>query len=127
MGALTYEYLGNRDLRDAKVLLQSDSYSQAGRLAQQAVEKHLKYFIENNGSTEDYRLLSIHSTVKLYDRVAELNGVEFNNDDRKMMSVLKDYYDINYPGEECRELNPREAAEALEFAENFINKIKGGY
>ena len=125
MGALTYKYLGDRDLRDAKSLLQSGAYSQAGRFSQQAVEKNLKYFIENNGGTEDYRLLTIHNTVKLYDKVMELGGVDFNNDDRKMMSMLKDYYyDINYPGDECRELTPEESAEAVDFAERFIADIK---
>ena len=124
MAKITYKYLGDRDLNDAKVLLKGGSASMAGRLAQQAVEKNLKQYIENNGDTDDIPILSIHSTIKLYDRVAALGGLISNPDDRKMMSVLKEYYyDINYPGEECRELTPEEAQEAVEFATTLIAKI----
>lgn len=41
------------------------------------------------------------------------------------MAVLREYYyDTNYPGEDCRELTPEEAAEAVAFAEEFIPKIR---
>lgn len=122
---LTYKYIGDRDLRDAQVLLELGSASMTGRLVQQAVEKNLKQFIEDNGDTGDIPLLSIHSTVKLYDRVAALGGLTSNPDDRKMMSVLKEYYyDVNYPGEECRELTPEEAQEAYDFAVRLSGEIK---
>ena len=124
MAAITYKYLGDRDLNDAKVLMRGGSVSMAGRLAQQAVEKNLKQFIENNGDTDDMALLSIHSTVKLYDRVCALGGLVSNTDDRKMMAVLREYYyDINYPGEECRELTREEAQEAVDLAARLINEI----
>ena len=51
MATLTYKYLGDRDLSDAKVLLQSGSASMTSRLVQQSVEKNLKQFIEDNGDT----------------------------------------------------------------------------
>jgi len=124
MGTLTYGYLGDRDLSDAEVLLKGGSASMTGRLVQQAVEKHLKQFIESNGSTEDYALLSIHNIVKLYDRVVALGGLTLNKDDRKMMSVIREYYyDVNYPGEECRELTREEAEEAVFFAKDLIARI----
>lgn len=121
---LTYKYLGDRDLSDAKVLLERGSPSMTGRLVQQAVEKNLKQYIENNGDTEDLPILSAHNTVKLYDRVAALGGVPFNNNDRKMMALLREYYyDTNYPGEDCRELTRKEAAEAVHFAADFIEAL----
>ena len=124
MATLTYKYLGDRDLSDAKVLLQSGSASMTSRLVQQSVEKNLKQFIEDNGDTEDLVLLSIHNTVKLYDKVVSLSGLDYNKDDRKMMSVLRDYYyDLNYPGEECMEISPDEAKEAVEFATRLISEI----
>ena len=98
----------------------------AGRLVQQAVEKNLKQYIEQNGSTDDIGILSAHNTVKLYDRVIELGGVTRDPDDRKMMSVIREYYyDVNYPGEDCRELTPEESVEAVEFAVRFIGKLWG--
>ena len=42
----------------------------------------------------------------------------FDKDDRKMMSVIKDYYyDLNYPGENNMELGLKQAEEAVIFAE----------
>ena len=121
MGKITYEHLSSRDLRDAKLLLKSQSYSSAGWFAQQAVEKKLKQYIEDNGDTSDMGVLSTHSTTKLYDRVVELGGLEKNKDHRIMMAVLKDYYyDINYPGENSRELDEEEATKAVRFAEDFF-------
>ena len=121
MGKITYEHLSSRDLRDAKLLLKSQSYSSAGRFAQQAVEKKLKQYIEDNGDTSDMGVLSTHNTTKLYDRVVELGGLKKNKDHRVMMAVLKDYYyDINYPGENSRELDEEEATEAVRFAEEFF-------
>lgn len=122
---LTYKYIGDRDLRDAQVLLELGSASMTGRLVQQAVEKNLKQFIEDNGDTEDLPILSAHNTVKLYDRVVALGGLTRNTDDRKMMALLREYYyDTNYPGEDCRELSREEAAEAVAFAADFIRAIR---
>lgn len=121
---LTYKYIGDRDLRDAKVLLGAGSASMTGRLVQQAVEKNLKQYIENHGDTEDLPMLSSHNCVKLYDRVVALGGITRNINDRKMMSLLREYYyDTNYPGEDCRELSREEAAEAVYFAEDFFNAL----
>lgn len=126
MAALTYKYLGDRDLRDAQVLLNGGSASMAGRLVQQAIEKNLKQYIEDNGNTNDMKILSAHNTVKLYDRVVELGGLAHDSDDRKMMSVVREYYyDVNYPGEDCRELTRAEAEEAVEFAIGFVSKMWG--
>ncbi|MCL1842234.1 MAG: HEPN domain-containing protein [Defluviitaleaceae bacterium] len=122
---LTYKYIGDRDLRDAQVLLQAGSASMTGRLVQQAVEKNLKQFIEDNGDTNDLPILSAHNCVKLYDRVVALGGLTRNADDRKMMALLREYYyDTNYPGEDCRELSREEAEEAVYFAIDFIKEIK---
>ena len=124
MGKITYQHLSSRDLNDAQVLLKARSYSSAGRFAQQAVEKKLKQYIEDNGDTSDIGLLSTHNTTKLYDRVVDLGGLVKNKDHRTMMAVLKDYYyDINYPGENSRELDEEEAAEAVKFADEFIKFI----
>jgi len=122
---LSYRGLGNRDLADAKILLKhGGSPSAAGRLIQQAVEKHLKQAIEESGNINLLPLLKVHNTIKLYDRVVELGLLKLNKDDRKMMSVIKDYYyDLNYPGENNMELTLEEAEEAWAFAERVINEL----
>ena len=80
MGTLTYKYLGDRDLDDAKVLLRYGSASMAGRLIHQAIEKNLKQLIEDNGDTNDLPLFSIHNTIKLYDKAVEIGGVNYNKE-----------------------------------------------
>ena len=126
MEKITYKYLGDRDLKDAKIMLEhGGSPSAVGRLVQQAIEKNLKQCIENARDTQNIYILSTHNTIKLYDKVVELKGIIYDREDRKMMSVIKDYYfDLNYPGEDTMELEYEEAKEAVTFAEYFIKKIK---
>ncbi|MDR2183030.1 MAG: HEPN domain-containing protein, partial [Clostridiales bacterium] len=113
MGKGTYKYIADRDLKDAETLLAAGSFSSAGRFAQQVVEKYLKHFIDSNGNTDDIAFLATHNTIKLYDKVVELGGLEFNRDCQKMMCVLRNYYyDVNYPGEDFRELGKEEATDA---------------
>jgi len=62
---MTYKALGQRDLRDARILLDhGGSPSAAGRLIQQAIEKHLKQAIENSGDHGLLPLLQIHNTIR---------------------------------------------------------------
>jgi len=122
---MTYEYFGKRDLKEGEILLNAGSFSSAGRYAQQAVEKHLKQFIQDNGETSDINILTTHNTVILYERVVKLGGLKFDDDCHKMMFVLRAYYyDTNYPGKDARELSEREATYALAFAKELIDAIK---
>ena len=128
MGALTYEYLGDRDLRDAKYLLEVGSWSQVGRLLEQAVEKHFKHYISKYGDSSDKMLLGSHNMVGLYNRFLELSGETVCCKTLADMSLLKDYYyDINYPGDNCRELDEIEARNALDFVVPLISIIKQHY
>jgi HEPN domain-containing protein len=125
MVEMSYKYFGERDLKEAEILLKAEAFSSAGRFAQQAVEKHLKQYIGNNGSTNDINLLATHNTVNLYERVVELGGLEFCENSHQMMFVLRSYYyDTNYPGANARELGEREATKAVDFAKEFIASIK---
>ena len=125
MGKTTYKYIGDRDLKDAETLLAAGSFSSAGRFAQQAVEKYLKHFIDINGNAGDIAFLTTHNTIRLYDKVVELGGLEFSKDCQKMMCVLRTYYyDTNYPGVDFRELGKEEAVEAVNFAKELTAAIK---
>jgi len=122
---MTYKYFGDRDLKEAEGVLALGYFSSAGRLAQQAVEKHLKQYIETNGGIDDINLLTTHNTISLYERVVKLDGLEFDKDHHKMMFVLRSYYyDTNYPGVDARELGEEEAKEAVSFAKELIATIK---
>ena len=125
MGKVTYKQIADRDLKDAETLLTAGSFSSAGRFAQQAVEKSLKHFIDINGDTNDIPLLTTHNTVRLYEKVVELGGLEHNKEYKKMMLILKSYYyDTNYPSDDFRELDEEEATDAVNFAKELIATIK---
>jgi len=125
MDEMSYLYFGERDLKEAGGVLSLGYFSTAGRLAQQAVEKHLKQFIQNNGDTNDISILASHNTVILYDKVVMLGGLTYDKNSHRMMSVLRNYYyDTNYPGADARELGEEEAADAVEFAKELISSIK---
>ena len=125
MGKVTYKQIGDRDLREAEGVLTLDFFSSAGRLAQQAVEKNLKHYIDLNGDTNDMPLITTHNTIRLYERVVELGGLEYNKEHKKMTCILKSYYyDTNYPGDDFRELDKEEATDAVSFAKELISAIK---
>ena len=125
MDEITYLHLGKRDLKEAEGVLSLGYYSTAGRLVQQAVEKHLKQYIQDNGETGDIKILTTHNTISLYERVINLGGLEFDKESHKMMFVLRSYYyDTNYPGANSRELNKEEATDAVDFAKKLISAIK---
>ncbi|MCL2236000.1 MAG: HEPN domain-containing protein [Defluviitaleaceae bacterium] len=116
MGKFTYKYLGDRDLKDAKILLDAGSYTASGRLSQQSLEKNMKHWIELQDDMAHIPLLSTHNIVKMYGVICDLGGLVFDKHDRNFVSLIKDYYfDMNYPGEGCRELNKEEAKDAYDF------------
>jgi len=125
MGEMTYKYFGARDFKEAEGVLTLGYFSTAGRLAHQAVEKHLKQFIQDKGDIVDMKLLTTHNTINLYERVVQLGGLEFDKEHRKMACVLRSYYfDTNYPGADARELDEEEARDAVDFAKELIAAIK---
>ena len=122
MGNPSYKDLAEKDLKSAEDLLKysSGNYNLIARLAEQYVEKLLKHCIELKGSTEHLTLLSTHNLTKMYDELVKLGLLKRIQTDRLFMSQLKDYYfDMNYPGDNYRELDKEEAELALNFAKSF--------
>ena len=118
MATISYLEYSNRDFRYAEGNLSLGFYDPCGRFCQQTVEKRLKYFIEQNGSSEDQAILYIHNLIKLYDRVCEISGVGKDASIRASLGKLTVYYfDANYPQKGGNiELSEEMAEEALEIA-----------
>jgi HEPN domain-containing protein len=122
MGSPSYKDIAEKDLKSAEDLLEysEGNYNLIARLAEQYVEKLLKHVIERKGGTEHLPLLSSHNLTKMYDVLVQLDIIKSVQTDRLFMSQLKDYYfDMNYPGDNYRELGKEEAVLALDFAKAF--------
>jgi HEPN domain-containing protein len=122
MAVISYLEYSDRDMKYARDMYTFQNYDPCGRFCQQSVEKRLKYFIERYGTTNDLRILHIHSLPKLYYRVCELIKSEIDKVLRGDLYQLTTYYfDTNYPSEENIELTEEMAREALDIAAN-VNK-----
>jgi len=114
MAIISYYEYSNRDMKYAIDMFSCKNYDPCGRFCQQSVEKRLKYYIERHGTTDDLRILHIHSLPKLYSRVCELTGSEVDKTIRgDLYELTSYYYDTNYPSEENIELTEEMAREAI--------------
>ena len=130
MGSPSYKDIAEKDLKSADDLLKysSGNYNLIARLAEQYVEKLLKHYVETHGSTEHLQLLPTHNLTRLYDVAVQLGEFEKNQTDRLFMSQLKDYYyDMNYPGDNYRELDLEESETALKFAKAFGKTLNDAF
>ncbi|MCL2216208.1 MAG: HEPN domain-containing protein [Defluviitaleaceae bacterium] len=121
----SYLYIAKKDLSRAKIMHAAQDYSAGGRFSEQSVEKCLKAFIEQNGISDDYRLMSLHKPRRLYERCLELGLSSLSDKDICTLSQLADYYyDTNYPGNAYFELTKAQSQEALELAEKVVVLIE---
>ena len=118
MAIISYLEYSNRDMKYARDMFLLKNYDPCGRFCQQSVEKRLKYYIENHGTTDDIPLLHIHSLSKLYYRVCEMADCNVSKVTRGDLHQLTTYYfDTNYPSAMNVELTEEMAKEALDIAE----------
>ena len=121
MAINSYIALAARDLKDAKLLAQGESYSQVGRFCEQVVEKTMKHLIEQLGNLEHRGVLGTHNLTKMYDILVQEDIIPKNITDKAYMATLKSYYyDVNYPGKDFIELDKEDATYALDFARQFF-------
>ena len=124
MASISYLEYSNRDMKYAKDMFSLENYDPCGRFCQQSIEKRLKYYIEQNGTTDDLRLLHTHTLAKLYYRVCQLAGFEVDKIIRGDLHQLTTYYfDTNYPCEDNIELTKDMAEEALDVAVKVNNWV----
>jgi len=117
MASISYLEYSNRDMKYARDMFSLENYDPCGRFCQQSIEKRLKYYIEQHGTTDDLRLLHTHTLAKLYFRVCQLAGLEIDKLIRGDLHQLTTYYfDTNYPCEDNVELTKEMAEEALDVA-----------
>ena len=118
MAVISYLEYSNRDAKYARDMFYCGNYDPCGRFCQQSVEKRLKYYIEQHGTTDDLPALHIHSLSKLYYRVCELAACQADRATRGDLLQLTTYYfDTNYPSEMNIELTEAMAQEALDIME----------
>ena len=129
MASISYLEYSNRDMKYAKDMFSLENYDPCGRFCQQSIEKRLKYYIEQKGTTDDLRLLHTHTLARLYYRVCQLAGLEIDKIMRGDLYQLTTYYfDTNYPCEENVELTQEMAEEALDIAvkvNNWVDSLLG--
>ena len=111
----------HEDLKMAKLAFEEEIYNQVCFHSQQAVEKALKYLIQKNGKVPP-------KTHKLIDLIQNLNNKKFSELKEKMMLLDRFYIPTRYPDTLPVNLpegspNKKDATEALEIAQCFLNKI----
>ena len=118
MATISYLEYSNRDMKYAKDMLMLGNFDPCGRFCQQAIEKRMKYFIELNGSVDDFQILSSHSLAKLYNRICVLTKTPPDAVLRGHLYQITSYYfETNYPAEDGNiELTKEMAESALHVA-----------
>lgn len=121
MAEHTYRSIAQRDLKEAAIMYEHGAYNTVARFSQQVVEKTMKQLLESTADTEVYKFLKMHNLSALYRELVARQLLPFSSEMRNYLAILKDYYfDLNYPGENYREVSPDEAKEALNFATAFL-------
>ena len=124
MAVISYLEYSNRDAKYARDMFFLGNYDPCVRFCQQSVEKRLKYYIEQHGTTDDLPALHIHSLSRLYYRVCEIAGSDVNRATRGDLLQLTTYYfDTNYPSEMNIELTQDMAQEALDIMTKVNNWV----
>ena len=115
----TYKDIAEEDFKSAKGLIDLEMWNPAGQHLQQACEKQLKGYLEENNKL-DIVLSRTHNLRKL---VREIGGYE--TDFYKTAALVENYYfDTKYPGEDYIELTKQDIETAIEFYNDLIKFLK---
>ena len=111
----TYKEIAGEDFKAAKILFEAKMWNESGQLLQQACEKQLKNYLEENNKL-DISLARTHNLRKL---LREIGGYE--EDFYKTIALVENYYfDTKYPGEDYIELTEQDIEAAIEFYEELL-------
>jgi HEPN domain-containing protein len=112
----TFKKIADEDFEGAKALVEFEMWNLAGQHLQQACEKQLKGWLEENNKLNS-TLAKTHNLRKLLREIGE-----YEDDFYKTSALVENYYfDTKYPGEDYIELNQQDIDEAIEFYDDLIN------
>ena len=115
----TYKEIAEDDFKAAKALIEFEMWNAAGQHLQQACEKQLKGWLEENNKL-DIVLARTHNLRKL---LREIGGYE--EDFYKTAALIEDYYfDTKYPGDDYIELTKQDIEAAVGFYNGLIKFLE---
>jgi HEPN domain-containing protein len=115
----TYKKIAEEDFESAKKLIGFEMWNNAGQLLQQACEKQLKGWLEENNKL-DISLARTHNLRKL---LREIGG--YAEDFYKNATLVENYYfDTKYPGDDYLELNEQDIDTAVVFYKDLIKFLE---
>ena len=115
----TYKEIAEDDFKGAKKLADFGMWNLAGQHLQQACEKQLKNWLEENNKL-DIALARTHNLRKL---LREIGGCE--EELYKTATLIENYYfDTKYPGYDYIELTKQDIDAAIEFYDDLINFLE---
>ena len=115
----TYKEIAEEDFKGANGLIEFEMWNLAGQHLQQACEKQLKGWLEENNKL-DIILARTHNLRKL---LREIGGYE--EDFYKTAALVENYYfDTKYPGDDYIELAGQDIDEAIKFYNDLISFLE---
>ena len=114
-----YKEIAEEDFKGAKGLAELEMFNLAGQHLQQACEKQLKNWLEENHRL-DIILARTHNLRKL---LREVGGYE--EDFYKTAAMVENYYfDTKYPGDDYIELTREDIEAAIEFYDDLVSFLE---
>jgi HEPN domain-containing protein len=115
----TYKEIAEDDFKGAKGLAEFEMWNLAGQHLQQASEKQLKSWLEENNKL-DITLARTHNLRRLFRAIGG-----YKEDLYKTAALVENYYfDTKYPGDDFIELNKQDIDSAIEFYNDLIVFLK---
>lgn len=115
----TYKEIAEDDFKGAKALADFQMWNIAGQHLQQACEKQLKNWLEENNKL-DINLARTHNLRKLLREIGGYEEVFY-----KTAALVENYYfDTKYPGDDYIELTKQDICEAIEFYNDLISFLE---
>ena len=115
----TYKEIAEDDFMGAKTLAEFEMWNLAGQHLQQACEKQLKNWLEENNKL-DTALARTHNLRKLLREIGD-----YEQDFYKTAALVENYYfDTKYPGDDFIELTEQDIYSAINFYNELIDFLE---
>ena len=112
----TYKELAEDDFKGAKAMVEFELWNLAGQHLQQACEKRLKSWLEENNKL-DAVLARTHNLRKLLREIGN-----YKEDFYKTAALVENFYfDTKYPGDDYLDLTKQDIEAAISFYNDLID------